>query len=73
MDFRVIDTDGKYISVNHGEIVEAHFEDETHENKDWFKVTFYGKAVHKNRTWENSFVVARENGNLDEVIEIRKI
>ena len=73
MEFKVRDINGDYIYVQHGEIVEAYFEDETHENKDWFKVTFYGKATHKNRRWDECFIVARENGRADTVTEIRKI
>ncbi len=73
MYFEVRNKNGDYILLEHGEIIEAYFEDETHENKEWFKVTFYGQAIHKNRTWKDCFVVARENGTLDLVTEIRKI
>ena len=41
--------------------------------KNWHKAIYYSKAIHPKRTWENSYIIAWEDGGrITEVTEIRK-
>ena len=59
------------LSFSYGDEIEVyaeHGEDE----KWWKPAIFYGKSIHKNRMWDNSYVVGYQDGSVDEVTEIRK-